>query len=149
MSKPEETIDPLDQPSNLKARTLWPWNKTNTHVKSKSEVQRRKNAERARKSYKAKRAAEGKPYIPMVVRMKGREAAKEAGYEDWGETGERGAQTEGLTQDEHEIKLEHLLVIREGIDRAIETERKAIGLGVMTVPDGFYLALKQLTRGAV
>ena len=75
--------DPLEHPADVDAREKWPWRKEITTFSSGTQDKRAKAALRSRRSYMRKREAQGKPYIPMVIRMQGRDAAAKQGFTDW------------------------------------------------------------------
>ena len=118
----ESTIlDPLspENESNLQAKEEWPFKKEYKFVSRKTEEQRKKAASRARKHYEKTRKAQGKPYIPMELRMKGRDACEAMGYKEW--TSKQDARyLNNQALDALKSKLDRLISQRDGVERSIQ-----------------------------
>ena len=127
-----EPLDPLarENQDNMEAKANWPFNKENNEfISSKSEKDRIANAQRQRRFYQRKREKEGKPYIPIIDRMKGREACEQMGYSQWRADSETNKPREFVEDEQLEKlreKIARLEAQRDGVSTSILDAKKKI-----------------------
>lgn len=123
IQRAKEPLDPLDpqNQNNMEAKANWVFNKENNEfISSKSERERQQGNIRQRRYYKKTREKKGKPYIPMIDRMKGREACERMGYSEWRAEAKASLK---ISQDEQ------LTYLREKIAR-LEAQRAGVDLSI-------------------